>query len=167
MRRSQLVAVALALLGQPAEAQEVTLPSGLTARLYDVVLEERAGAPLAPDAFTDPEGAPDAGALGEGPLDVAPDPLGAEAAPAAGGVARFRLVVPELGEAGYDAVAGDFGWLCEALALPALAANGWRPAEVVVALADREVAHGATDAQAVQFFEGFRVADDACVPQAF
>jgi hypothetical protein len=88
---------------------------------------------------------------------------------ALGGVARFRLSVQGLGGegAGYDAVVGDFLWLCEQVALPALAANGWTPTEVVVALSDREVAFGTTDPDAVQFFEGFRIAEGACIPQAF
>ncbi|MBP1804796.1 DUF6497 family protein [Rubellimicrobium aerolatum] len=172
--RSLAAAAALALAG-PVAAQEVTLPSGRAATLYDVVLET-AAVLLAPDAGTDPEGLPE-GPLDEAePLDAAP----ARAEPGAlssgglsdaapGGLARFRLVVPGLGGegAGYDAVAGDFGWLCEAMALPALAANGWAPAEVVVALSDREVAFGAADPEAVQFFEGFRIEDGTCVPQAF
>lgn len=143
----------LALLAGPAAAQEVALPSGLPARLFDVVLEGPGGEVQAPDAFTDAEG-------GEPPPPVAA---------ATDGVARFRLLVDGLGGTGgaYADVAGDFLWVCEELALPALGANGWVPSEVVVTLADREVAFGESDAQAVQFFEGFRVAGGACVPQAF
>ena len=145
------------------------LPSGLSATLYDVVLEESADS-LAPDAFTDPEAAE----RGEVPEDIAldtkPDRLGVVVGDAAtGGLARFRLSVPGLAAegAGYETVAGDFLWLCEDLALPALAANDWQPVEVVIALSDREVEFGATDPEAVQFFEGFRIAGGACVPQAF
>jgi len=175
--RSSLAA-ALAL-ASPAGAQDLALPSGLAARLHDVVLEAAGAGPIAPDAFTDPEGEEDAGEPeGDEPLDAAPSlgtpslgtpSLGAEVEPPSGGVARFRLVVAGLGGAGadYDTVAGDFAWLCETLALPALAANGWTPTEVVVSLADREVAFGAIDADAVQFFEGFRIEAGACVPQAF
>ena len=68
---------------------------------------------------------------------------------------------------GFDAVAADFAWLCAELALPALRSNGWAPTEVVIALSDRETAFGALDPEAVQFFEGFRISDGACVPQAF
>jgi hypothetical protein len=147
------------------------LPSGLFATLYDVVLEE-GDAVLAPDAFTDPEAAEEGPAADEEePLDQPPaaDPLGEEAGAPAGGVARFRLKVEGLGGegAGFDAVAGDFAWLCEELALPALAANGWTPLEVVIALSDREVEFGVIDPEAVQYFEGFRIADGTCVPQAF
>jgi hypothetical protein len=159
----------VAVLAAPVSAQELALPSGLSATLYDVVLEAGTGA-LAPDAFTDPEQI-EAGDIPEDiALDVAPEEPEAIAGDAAtGGLARFRLMVPGLGgeDAGYEAVVGDFLWLCEQVALPALAANGWTPTEVVVALSDREVAFGATDPEAVQFFEGFRIADGACIPQAF
>jgi hypothetical protein len=157
-RPATLAALALACAASGAMAQELTLPSGLPATLYDVVLEE--GALLAPDAFTDAE------AVGDEPLDQPPAVADAREA---SGLARFRLVVPGLGGegAGFDAVAGDFAWLCEAVALPALAANDWAPSQIVVALSDREVPFGATDPTAVQFFEGFRVSDGACIPQAF
>jgi hypothetical protein len=147
----------------------VGLPSGQVASLYDVVLEE-AEAAMAPDAFTDPEQIEEGDIPEDIALDEEPDGLEAPAGDAAtGGLARFRLLVPGLGGegAGFEAVAGDFLWLCEQVALPALAANGWTPTEVVVALSDREVEFGATDPEAVQFFEGFRIADGACVPQAF
>ena len=164
------IAFALALLAAPAFGQELSLPSGLPARLFDVVLEG-AGAAMAPDASTDPEALETAVILDEAPLTEAPAEEG-ETAPAdanIGGIARFRLVVPDLGEddAGYEAVAGDFLWICEQVALPALAANAWSPTEVVVSFADRETEFGASDPEAVQFFEGFRIADGTCVPQAF
>jgi hypothetical protein len=167
-------AVLLAVLAAPLAAQELALPSGLPGRLYDVVLEAATG-PTAPDAFTDPE-AEDGGAaqaVPDEPPGAPPargDPLGEELpGPPTGGLARFRLVVPGLGGEGadYDAVAGDFAWLCAELALPALAANGWTPTEVVIALSDRETAFGVLDPEAVQFFEGFRIENGACVPQAF
>ena len=189
IRSPRLALLAACLAPAAAGAQALALPSGLTARLYDVVLEAATGL-TAPDAFTDPEGeegqaAPDA--LGDAPLDMAPDlapdpdseapapladdPLGTALEPAAaeGGLARFRLVVERLGQPGadYDTVAADFGWLCASLALPALAANGWSPTEVVIALSDRETPFGVLDPEAVQFYEGFRIEGGACVPQAF
>lgn len=170
-----LALAALPLLAAPLAAQEVAMPSGLPARLYDVVLEPAdGGAPLSPDAFTDPEAEEGEAALadlGDEPLGAAvgADPLGEELAAPSGGRARFRLVVEGLGGEGadYDTVAGDFAWLCEHLAVPALAANAWSPTEVTVVLSDRETTFGALDPEAVQFFAGFRIADGACVPQAF
>ena len=169
VRRGLVRGAALAVAATPAIAQELMLPSGLSATLYDVVLEESA-ASLAPDAFTDPEAA-EGGEIPEDiALDAEPDSLGTVVADVAtGGLARFRLSAPHLAAegAGYETVAGDFLWLCENLALPALAANDWQPVEVVIVLSDREVEFGSTDPEAVQFFEGFRIADGACVPQAF
>lgn len=147
----------LAAWAAPALAQDLRLPSGHDARLFDVVIED-AGGTGAPDAGSDPEAEPEEGR--------APDALGASAP---GAIARFRLVVAGLGGAGaaWEDVAGDLLWVCEELALPALAANGQATAEVAVSLSDREVPFGASDPDAVQFFEGFRVEDGACVPQAF
>jgi hypothetical protein len=162
------LALAAALLAVPAFAQELELPSGHSARLFDVVLEHGAG-PTAPAAFTDPE-LSEAGAIPEDlPLTEAPPPSDTFPGASDGGLARLRLVVEGLGGdgLGYDAVAGDFLWLCQQVALPALAANAWAPAEVVITLSDRETEFGLADPEAVQFFEGFRVVDGTCVPQAF
>ncbi len=170
-----LPALLPSLLAAPLAAQEVALPSGLPGRLFDVVLEAAMG-PTAPDAFTDPEAEGEGATQAASPEEpvaepsAAADPLGEELpGPPTGGLARFRLVVPGLGGPGadYDAVAGDFAWLCAELALPALAANGWTPTEVVIALSDRETAFGVLDPEAAQFFEGFRIEDGTCVPQAF
>jgi hypothetical protein len=163
--------LALALgVGGPLAAQEVQLPSGHAATLYDVVLEA-AESVMAPDAGTDPESLPEGELTEDEPLDVTPEGLAAptEASAATGGLARFRLLVPGLGGEGaaYEDVAADFAWLCASLALPALDANGWAPTEVVIALSDREVPFGQTDPEAVQFFEGFRIQDGTCVAQAF
>lgn len=84
------------------------------------------------------------------------------------GVARFRYVAPAIGTPGfgYADVAGDLQHLCEVHALPALAAHGWEPREVVVSLSEREVAFGeATDA--LQYFEPFRVEGSACLREDF
>ena len=173
--RAGALAMALGVAG-PLAAQEVQLPSGHAATLFDVVLEEAEGA-MVPDAGTDPEALPEGELTEDEPLDQPPagteDPeAGADAGEGGavtGGLARFRLVVPGLGGEGaaYDDVAQDFAWLCESLALPALGANGWAPTEVVIALSDREVPFGETDPEAVQFFEGFRVEDGTCIAQAF
>ena len=166
--RAGWLAMALGI-GGPLAAQEVQLPSGHAATLYDVVLEAAEGA-MAPDAFTDPEAGEEVELAEDIPLDQAPEGIEASQGDAAtGGLARFRLVVPGLGGEGaaYEDVAGDFAWLCESLALPALAANGWAPTEVVIALSDREVAFGKADPEAVQFFEGFRIEGGTCIGQAF
>jgi hypothetical protein len=106
----------------PAAAQEVELPSGHAATLYDVVIEPETQ------------------------------------------IARFRFLVPGLGAegAGWDEMMGDLPWLCDGLALPALAANGWSARQVVIVLSDREVPHGQADPEAVQFFEGFALEAERC-----
>ena len=167
--RAGCLAVALGIAG-PLAAQEVQLPSGHSATLFDVVLEEAEGV-MAPDAGLDPEALPEGELIEDEPLDQSPAaaPERAGTSATAGGLARFRLVVPGLGGEGaaYDDMARDFAWLCASLALPALDANGWAPTEVVIALSDREVPFGQPDPEAVQFFEGFRIADGACIGQAF
>ncbi len=84
------------------------------------------------------------------------------------GVARFRFVAPAIGTAGfgYAEVAGDLQLLCEAYALPALAAHGWEPREVVVSFSAREVAFG-EPTDALQYFEPFRVEGSACLREDF
>jgi hypothetical protein len=87
------LAFILALLASPSGAQELALPSGLFATLYDVVLEAGTGA-LAPDAFSDPEQIEDGDIPEDIALDVAPEGLAASAGDAgSGGLARFRLRV--------------------------------------------------------------------------
>ena len=79
------------------------------------------------------------------------------------GLARFRFVAPEIATRPFDAVQDDFPWLCANVALPALLANGWAVAQVIVSLSDRELPLGATDPAAVQYFEGFSIVDGACI----
>lgn len=82
-------------------------------------------------------------------------------------LARFRFLRADLAEVGQPAVANDFAWLCEAFVLPELQAEGWGVTQVVISLSDREVPFGVTDPDAVQFFEGFSVADGTCVWEPF
>lgn len=78
-------------------------------------------------------------------------------------LARFRFLAPEIAERAFDTVQGDLPWLCANVALPALAANDWTVGQVIVSLSDRELELGATDPEAVQFFEGYSITDGACV----
>lgn len=76
------------------------------------------------------------------------------------GTARFRfLATPPLD---FAAVEGDFDWLCAQIAVPVLLRAGQNPAQVVISIADREVAFGDTDADAVQFFELYDFDGAAC-----
>lgn len=53
----------------------------------------------------------------------------------------------------YDAVAGDFDWLCQTDAVDGLRAQGVDRTELVITISDREVPFGETVPEAVQFFE--------------
>ena len=79
------------------------------------------------------------------------------------GLARFRFLAPEIATRPFDTVQDDFPWLCANVALPALAANDWSVTQVIVSLSDRELPLGATDPDAVQYFEGFSIEGGACI----
>jgi hypothetical protein len=85
------------------------------------------------------------------------------------GFARFRFLAPNLGTAGAerDVVSGDFAWLCERIALPALQDAGWSPQQIVISIADRDVPFGQTDPDAIQYFDGFSVSGDTCQWEPF
>lgn len=61
-----------------------------------------------------------------------------------------------------DPIHADLVWLCEQVALPSLPPEGdrFRPALIVISLADRPVEFGEFALDAVQIFEGFTPADD-------
>jgi len=84
---------------------------------------------------------------------------------------RFRFLAPALDPAGtavpQGAIAGDFVWLCETLALPALTANGQNVAHVVISLSDREVAFGTAAPDATQYFDAFAVDGSQCLWEPF
>lgn len=59
-----------------------------------------------------------------------------------------------------DPVHQDVVWLCENWVLPRLPNTGPRPAQIVISLADRPMAFGDYDPDAVQLFEAFRLPPD-------
>lgn len=114
--------MAFMLLPAFANAQAVAVPSGATANLLGIHLEDSTQ------------------------------------------TARFRFVVQGLGQAGltYVDMASDIVWMCEQMALPALAENGWEAREVIISLSDRPLDLGVTDPEATQFFEGFTPNGETC-----
>ena len=84
---------------------------------------------------------------------------------------RFRFVAPAIartnGTVGYADAAADFAVLCADLARPYMAEQGLSAQVVVISLMDRPVPFGQSDPDATQFFEAYRIEDDACVWQAF
>jgi hypothetical protein len=85
------------------------------------------------------------------------------------GFARFRFLAPGLGTPGRElaAISGDFVWLCERLALPALKQAAWEAGQVVISISDRDVPFGQTDPDAVQYFDGFSISGDTCLWEPF
>ncbi len=93
-----------------------------------------------------------------------------DAAGPAGLTLRFRFVAPEIAApGGYDpeTASTDMQALCDGFALPRLSSIGPRPAQVVIALADRLVPFGQADEAALQLFEAYSVIDGACVWELF
>jgi hypothetical protein len=83
------------------------------------------------------------------------------------GIARFRFLRADLATVGQGAVAEDFQWLCDQVALPALTSSGWAAQVIVISISDREMALGQIDPGATQFFEGYRLTDGACIWDPF
>lgn len=76
---------------------------------------------------------------------------------------RLRFLAPEIGaKRGFAEVEGDFGYLCQTLALPQVPPER-DGALIVVSLSDRPIAFGTFDPDVTQFFEGFRADDGTCV----
>ena len=92
----------------------------------------------------------------------------AETDPGLGDVARFRFVVPAIGQgAGFDVVEADFPVLCGDFALPVLSEAQITPERIVISFADRPVDFGTTDPDVIQFFEVFRVENGTCIWEGF
>ncbi|MFT5743017.1 MAG: hypothetical protein ACI86S_001079 [Paracoccaceae bacterium] len=85
----------------------------------------------------------------------------------AGNVWRYRYQSNGLTLESYGDVADDFLHLCEAYILPSMIANGQDAGQIVISIADREVPFGATDPDAVQFFEAFSVENATCIWEDF
>ncbi len=79
-------------------------------------------------------------------------------------VARFRFLVPEIadGRATYEDIADDFQHLCDTMAQPALAENGWTKGDVVISYSSSEVPFGETAPEVTQFFQPFSLQGDTC-----
>lgn len=80
---------------------------------------------------------------------------------------RFRFVAPQISRENngvdYETSALDMGHLCEALALPYIDEYVLNGDVIVISLADRPTEFGASDPDATQFFEAYRVQDNTCI----
>lgn len=90
-----------------------------------------------------------------------------DAAGPAGLTDRFRFLAPWLAEADYEDVVPDLVWLCESVALPRVVTSVPPPTQIVISLADRRVGFGASDPDALQFFESYSIEDATCIPEFF
>jgi len=80
---------------------------------------------------------------------------------------RFRFLAPQIARTGgsidYGKAEPDMAHLCDALALPYIAEYDLKGEVIVISLADREVEFGAADPDATQFFEAYRIQNNACI----
>jgi Family of unknown function (DUF6497) len=79
---------------------------------------------------------------------------------------RFRFVAPAIAPGGavsFDAASADMQALCQTYAIPRLSDFGPQVQQIVISLADRAVVFGATEPDATQFFEAYRVEDGTCI----
>jgi hypothetical protein len=80
--------------------------------------------------------------------------------------ARFRFVVPEIGQGGapdYEVLVQDFSVLCAQYALPQLSEQPQPIDRIVISYSDRAVEFGQSDPEATQFFELYSLKDGACI----
>lgn len=84
---------------------------------------------------------------------------------------RFRFVAPQIARDGgtvtSEMAEADFVYLCDSFARPYLLQYGLAPDVVVISFMDRQVAFGASDPDVTQFFEAFRIIEDACLLDVF
>lgn len=83
---------------------------------------------------------------------------------------RFRFLAPGIAPGGgtdFDTATADMLALCETYVRPRLAGVGSQAAQVIVSLSDTVVPFGESAPEATQFFEAFRIQDDACIWEPF
>ena len=84
---------------------------------------------------------------------------------------RFRFIAPRIGRAdsdiSYADSAPDMAHLCGNVVIPYMAEYNLTGHLIVVSLADQETEFGATNPDATQFFDAFRVENGACIWEVF
>ncbi|WP_282127837.1 DUF6497 family protein [Roseobacter litoralis] len=79
---------------------------------------------------------------------------------------RFRFLAPGIGRNEFDLsfaqVEGDFEHLCNTVALPYMQQFALDTDVISIAMMNRPLEFGESDAQATQYLEAFRVVDGAC-----
>ena len=86
-------------------------------------------------------------------------------------VTRFRFLAPAitkaLGNISFEVAIADMAHLCQDFALPKITGSVIAPTQIIISLSDRAVAFGATDPEATQFFEAYRLENGACIWEVF
>ncbi len=88
----------------------------------------------------------------------------------AGTAVRFHFLAPEIapgGSIGFDVASTDMAALCDTYAVPRVEEAGATPDQIIIAMSDRVVPFGQTDADATQFFEAYSLQGDTCVWEMF
>ena len=84
---------------------------------------------------------------------------------------RFRFLAPAIaksgGTVGFEVAAADMAHLCRTYALTRLAEFGPQPSQIIISLSDQALPFGAPTPDATQFFEAYRIENDACIWEAF
>ncbi|WP_299282549.1 DUF6497 family protein [uncultured Tateyamaria sp.] len=84
---------------------------------------------------------------------------------------RFRFLAPQIardgGDVSYSAAEPDFMHLCNRFARQYIEEFELEADVIAISMMDRPVPFGQSDAQATQFFEVFRIAEDSCVWDGF
>ncbi len=86
-------------------------------------------------------------------------------------VTRFRFLAPAIAKDGgtisFDLAIADMAHLCQDFALPKVTGSVMAPTQIIISLSDRVVAFGASDPDATQFFEAYRLENGACIWEVF
>lgn len=86
-------------------------------------------------------------------------------------VTRFRFLAPAIakdsGTISFDLAIADMAHLCQDFALPKVTGSVMAPTQIIISLSDRAVAFGASDPDATQFFEAYRLENGACIWEVF
>ena len=95
-------------------------------------------------------------------VEMLQDPNGSE-----GLTLRFRFLAPQIardtGSVSIDAALEDIDSLCADFAAIEVANMRPQPEQIVISLMDRLVDFGATNPDATQFFEAYRIEDGTCI----
>lgn len=84
-----------------------------------------------------------------------------------GAAARFRFLAPGLTSEDVEASIADMQAVCDGYALARTDGMVPEPQQIIISFASEAVPFGEAAPDVVQFFESFRVENDACVWEAF